>query len=90
MHIYLLRMSHKEAGGADDTARSKKCKHNSLTMLEKLELLKKLEKGTSIKTLCEHYDVRSSTGYGLKKQKEQNFHFFAENESQKSLECQKI
>ena len=39
-------------------------------MLEEVELLKKLEKGTSVKTLCEHYGISSSTVYDLKKQKQ--------------------
>ena len=45
LHIYLFRMSPKRVGGADDGARGNKCKHKSLSMLEKMELLKKYEKG---------------------------------------------
>ena len=37
--------------GADNGAKGKKCKYKSLSMLEKVELLKKLEKGTCVKTL---------------------------------------
>lgn len=70
----------KRTGGAYDAARSKKHNHNqkSLSMLEKVELLKKWEKGTSVKTLC---GIGSSKLQDLKKQKMQisNFFFWKQN-----------
>ena len=60
-------MPHKIARVADDGARDKKHKHKSLSMLEIVESLKKLEKGTCVKILCEYYGIRSSTVYDLKK-----------------------
>lgn len=63
---------------------------NLYLCLKKVELLKNLKKGTSIKNLRECCSIRLSNVYDLKKQKERNFNFFfPENESQKSLKCRK-
>ncbi|XP_042874006.1 uncharacterized protein LOC122254403 [Penaeus japonicus] len=70
-------------------AAAKKRKHKTISMLEKVELLQKLESGTSVRSLCEVYGISSSTVYDLKKQKEQIFSYFADNVSQKSLEKRK-
>lgn len=74
--------------GEGDAA-AKKRKHKTISMLEKVELLQKLESGTSVRSLCEVYGISSSTVYDLKKQKEQIFSYFADNVSQKSLEKRK-
>lgn len=70
-------------------ATAKKRKHKAITMLEKVELLQKLESGTPVRTLCELYGISSSTVYDLKKQKEQIFSYFSDSISQKSLEKRK-
>ncbi|XP_047489192.1 protein bric-a-brac 1-like [Penaeus chinensis] len=68
---------------------AKKRKHKTISMLEKVELLQKLESGTAVRSLCELYGISSSTVYDLKKQKEQIFSYFADNIGQKSLEKRK-
>ncbi|XP_037790739.1 uncharacterized protein LOC119586122 [Penaeus monodon] len=70
-------------------ASAKKRKHKTISMLEKVELLQKLESGTSVRSLCELYGISSSTVYDLKKQKEQIFSYFADNIGQRSLEKRK-
>ncbi|XP_063592987.1 protein jim lovell-like [Penaeus indicus] len=70
-------------------ASAKKRKHKTISMLEKVELLQKLESGTSVRSLCELYGVSSSTVYDLKKQKGQIFSYFADNIGRKSLEKRK-
>ncbi|XP_064094810.1 jerky protein-like [Macrobrachium nipponense] len=65
-----------------------KRKHKSLSMVEKVELLKKLGKGMSVKSLCEYYGIGSSTVYDLKKQRK-ILKFFAEHESRNSLIARK-
>ena len=52
-------------------------------MLEEVELLKKLEKGTSVRILSEYYGISSSTVYDLKKQKQ--VCFFILHETIKTL-----
>jgi transposase-like protein len=46
-----------------------KRKHTSLSFEHKVDLLRKLDNGASVKRLCEEYSVGSSTVYDLKKQK---------------------
>ena len=58
-------------------------------MLEKVELLKKLEQGFSVKAMSDHYSIGISTVYDIRKWKEQIFKFFAENESRESLKSRK-
>ena len=57
-------MLSKRAGGGDGSTRGKKCKDNTLSMLENVELQKKLEKGMSVETLYEYYGIESSIVYG--------------------------
>lgn len=60
---------------------SKKRKHNSLTISKKLELLQKLEKGTSVLQLCNEYGVGKSTVYDLQKQKSKLLQFFSDSDT---------
>ncbi|XP_064410276.1 jerky protein homolog [Latimeria chalumnae] len=75
------------SGGSDGNAGKRK--HVSLSILQKVELLKKLDKGTSVRALCELYNVGSSTVYDLKKQKDKIMKFFADSESKKVMTARK-
>ena len=55
---------------------SNKRKHRSLAISEKVELLEKLDKGVSVRSVCEFYGIGSSTVYDRKKQKEKLLDFF--------------
>ena len=50
-----------------NASRGVKCKHQSLSITEKVELLKKLNSGVSVRSVCELYGVGSSTVCDLKK-----------------------
>ncbi|KAG0710231.1 Jerky protein [Chionoecetes opilio] len=63
----------------------KKRKNNVLTISEKIDLLKQLDGGTSVRNLCEIYGVGSSTVYDLKKQKTKLREFYARSETVKAL-----
>ncbi|KFD67153.1 hypothetical protein M514_20589 [Trichuris suis] len=49
--------------------RDLKRKHCTLSIKDKLELLKKLDTGVSVRSLCDMYNIGSSTVYDVKKQK---------------------
>lgn len=59
---------------------SLKRKHSSLTIADKVELLKKLDSGTLVKNVCKEYGVGTSTVYDLKKQREKIFKAFSESD----------
>lgn len=73
----------------DLSVKGEKRKHNSLTITKKVELLRKLEKGTSISNLCKEYNVGKSTIYDLKNKKNELFKFFAEADSPLGMEKRK-
>lgn len=73
----------------DDSLPNSKRKHNSLTITRKVELLRKLEKGTSVRKLCEEYEIGKSTVYDLQKQKTQILQFYADSDTQKAMEDRK-
>lgn len=60
-------MSSKEA--EDCSSYFMKCECESVSTEHKVDLLRKLENGASVKRRCEAYRVGSSTGYVLQKQK---------------------
>ncbi|KAG7174714.1 Jerky protein-like 11, partial [Homarus americanus] len=64
--------SAKKSGGV-------KCKHRALSIAEKVEVLKKLDSGVSVRTICETYSIGSSTVYDIKKQKEKLLKLFSDN-----------
>ena len=68
-----------------NTCRSVKHKHKSLSITEKVELLKKLNSGVSVSSVCELQGVGSSTVYDSNKQKEKLLKFFANSESKKQI-----
>lgn len=64
-----------------DLSENNKRKRVSLSITQKVELLKKLDSGTSVKSLCGEYGVGSSTIYDLKKQKPALLEFYASSDS---------
>ncbi|XP_048385233.2 LOW QUALITY PROTEIN: jerky protein homolog [Stegostoma tigrinum] len=62
-----------------------KRKHVTLTISEKIEIINKLDKGSSVKSLCEAYGVGVSTIYDIKKQREKLFKFCAESDTVKGI-----
>nr|XP_053629141.1 TBC1 domain family member 4-like [Cherax quadricarinatus] len=52
---------------------------------DKVELLKKLDSGVSVRNLCELYNIGSSTVYDIKKQKTKLLSFFANSDSKKQM-----
>lgn len=67
----------------------KKRKHMTISVQQKVDLLRKLDKGVSVRTLCQQYNIGSSTVYDIKKQKNQLLKFYSECESKKNMEVRK-
>ena len=63
----------------------KKCKHMTISV----DLLRELDKGVSVWTLCQQYNIGSSTVYDIKKQKNLFLKFYSESDSKKSMEIRK-
>ncbi|XP_042206656.1 tigger transposable element-derived protein 2-like [Homarus americanus] len=70
--------SAKKSGGV-------KRKHRALSIAEKVEVLKKLDSGVSVRTICEIYSIGSSTVYDIKKQKEKLLKFFSDSGSKRKM-----
>ena len=68
-------------------SRGVKRNHRTLSVKEKVELLKKLDSGVSVRSLCELklYSIRSKTVYVIKKQREKLLSLFANSESKKQI-----
>lgn len=66
-----------------------KRKHQSISIQEKVEILKKLEQGVSGRKLCSLYGIGSSTLYDIKKQKEKILQFYARSDSVKQMSIRK-
>lgn len=62
---------------------SEKCMHKSLSIEEKEELLQEMDKGNSVKCLCEMYNNGSSTVYDLERQKDKLPKFYAESDKER-------
>ena len=58
-----------------------KRKHVSLTILQKVELLNKLESGCSVKLLATEFGVGEWTVYNIKKNKEKILSFYTSSDS---------
>ena len=67
----------------------KKREHMTVSVQQKVDLLRKLDKGVSVRTLCQQYNIGSSTVYDIKKQKNQLLKFSSESDSKKSMEVRK-
>lgn len=64
-----------------DASGAKKRKHVTLSIKDKVNLIKKLESGTSVAKLCDEYGLGKSTVYDIKKQKKELFEFFADSDT---------
>ncbi|XP_063794663.1 jerky protein homolog [Pseudophryne corroboree] len=66
-----------------------KRKHKSISVQAKVEILQKLDRGVSVKKLCDTYGLGSSTVYDIKKHREKILQFFAESQSKKQMSIRK-
>ncbi|XP_045124308.1 jerky protein homolog [Portunus trituberculatus] len=64
----------------------KKCKHMTISVQQKVDLLRKLDKSVLVRTLCQQHNIGSSTIYDIKKQKNHLLKFYSECESKKNME----
>ncbi|KAK8721831.1 hypothetical protein OTU49_012591, partial [Cherax quadricarinatus] len=62
-----------------------KRKHQTLSIQEKVELLRKLDRGISVHKLTEDYGLGSSTVYDIKKQREKLLKFYTDSVSKKQM-----
>ncbi|XP_072254361.1 tigger transposable element-derived protein 2-like [Pyxicephalus adspersus] len=62
-----------------------KRKHHALSIAQKVEILKKLDSGMSVQTICDIYDIGSSTVYDIKKRKEKLLKFFSDSGSKQQM-----
>ncbi|GBO38310.1 Jerky [Araneus ventricosus] len=67
-----------------------KRKHVTLSIKDKVNLIKKLESGTAVAKLCEEYGLGKSTIYDIKKQKKELFEFFADSDTPMAMGERKI
>ena len=67
----------------------KKRKHMTLSIQQKVDLLRKLDKGYSVRIVCQEYNIGISTVYDIKKQKDQIFKFYSESDSKIIMEVRK-
>lgn len=82
-------MASKRPADFGKSGPSEKKKRLSLTIAQKVELLKKLDSGLPVRKLCEMYGCGSSTVYDLKKQKVQLLTYFADSDSKKLMSKRK-
>uniref|UniRef100_A0A8C3HMS2 HTH psq-type domain-containing protein n=1 Tax=Chrysemys picta bellii TaxID=8478 RepID=A0A8C3HMS2_CHRPI len=68
-------MSSKRPASSGSFGNADKRKHESISIQQKVELLQKLEKSTSVRALCEFYNVGSSTVHDLKNQRIKSLSF---------------
>lgn len=72
-----------------ESERSAKRKHVVLSIKKKVEILKKLDSGSSVKAVSQEYGIGPTTIYDLKKKKEKLLKFYAESDSPKLMENRK-
>jgi hypothetical protein len=71
--------------GGNPSSSTVKRKHKSLSVEQKVDLLRKLDNGASVKRLCEENSIGSSTVYDLKKQKSELLKFYADSDTSKAM-----
>lgn len=64
-----------------EVRKSVKRKHVSLSIKTKVEILRKIERGSSVISVCEEYGVGRSTIYDIIKKKKELLEFFADSDS---------
>ncbi|XP_071536059.1 uncharacterized protein [Panulirus ornatus] len=74
---------------ASKTYESVRRKHQSISIQDKVELLKKMDHGVSVRKLCDVYSIGSSTVYDIKKQREKILKFYADCDSRKQMMMRK-
>ncbi|XP_045423841.1 jerky protein homolog [Lemur catta] len=67
----------------------KKRKHLSLSIAQKVEVLRKLDGGVSVKCLTEECGVGTTTIYDLKKQKDKLLKFYSDSDNQELMKNRK-
>ncbi|XP_063235778.1 jerky protein homolog isoform X1 [Bacillus rossius redtenbacheri] len=72
-----------------DEEKSSKRRKKVLTIKEKVEILKKLDAGTSVKNLSQSYDVGISMIYDIKKQKNELCKFYSDSDTKREIENRK-
>ncbi|GBN51143.1 hypothetical protein AVEN_218103-1 [Araneus ventricosus] len=74
-------------------ASGSKGKHVTLSIKDKVNLVKKLESGTAVAKLCEEYGLGNSTVNDIKRQKKKKknlFEFFADSDTPMAMGERKI
>lgn len=75
----VIEMNNKRL--ADSSVPTKRRKHCTFSIAKKVEILRKIDQGTSVRNVCEEYEIGRSTVYDLIKQKYEVFSFFADSDS---------
>ena len=81
----LVRKSLRSAFFLMDPKAGLKRKHQSLSIQEKVEMLKQLDIGVSVRKLCDSYGIGSSTVYDIKKQREKILKFYEDSDSKTQM-----
>lgn len=66
-------------------SQQRKQKHTTLTLVEKLEILNKIENGDKLENLDNEFGVGHATIYDIRKNSEKIRYFFKNNKSLKSM-----
>lgn len=61
--------------------KDKRKKYCTISIAQKVEVLKKFDQGTSVRKLCEEYEIGKSTVYDIIKQKKEILSFFENSDS---------
>lgn len=82
-------MSGRKRFIVDSAGPSTKRRHKTLSIQQKIEVLKKLDAGSTAKQLSEVYDVGIQTIYDIRKNKQSLCKFFSEADSKDSMNVRK-
>ena len=66
-----------------------KRKHNTISIQDKVEVLEKLDRGVSVRQLCETYGIGKTTVVDIKKQREKILAFYTNSDSKKQMSTRK-
>ncbi|GCC28301.1 hypothetical protein chiPu_0006730 [Chiloscyllium punctatum] len=77
---FRVKMLKRGAGTFMANNNIKKRKHLSLSIMQKVELLQKLDRGVAVWRLPEEYGVGTTIVYDLKKQKDKLLKFYGDND----------
>nr|XP_053640466.1 serine/threonine-protein kinase Pink1, mitochondrial-like [Cherax quadricarinatus] len=82
-------MSKRAADTPMGNSEKKKRKHLTLSVMQKVELLQKLDRGVSVRHLNEEYGIGTTTVYDLKKQKDKLLKYYNDNDDQNLMKNRK-